>query len=112
MVCNATMENVGDIDFSKYLEACLWCTSGWSDFEKALQGGGHEPKKPLHVFIRRTDYMMTSILSYMIGESLKYSDFKEQREMAKKYTDYSYEVALTYGITMDVHEAILRSISR
>ena len=113
MVCNATMENVGGIDFGKYFEACLWCTPGWNDFEKALQKGGHEPQNNTsRVFIRRTDDMMTSILAYMIGESLKYSDFKEQREMAKKYIAYSYEIAIAYGITREAHETILRSLSR
>jgi len=87
-------------DINEHFKICPWCKQNKVKFIRLFLFEIHE---------ERVDYM-TSILSYMLGESLRRSNLSENKILGQQYIQYSFDLAYKHGLTTEEHLKTLAGI--
>ncbi len=89
-----------NIDINEHFKICPWCKQNKVKFIHLFLFEIHE---------ERVDYL-TSILSYMLGESLRCSNLLENKILGQQYMQYSFDLAYKHGFTAEEHAKTLSDI--
>ncbi len=97
------LENIvvaSSININEHFKICPWCKQNKVKFVRLFLFEIHE---------ERVDYM-TSIFSYMLGESLRRSNLLENKILGQQYIQYSFDLAYKHGLTAEEHLKTLAGI--